>query len=59
MPKTLDEKSTVAHTCAANLKLTLPVVVDGTDNKVGNAYSGWPDRIYVVGADGKIGNWLY
>ena len=30
--------------------LTLP----SQDNKVNAAYSGWPDRLFVVGLDGKI-----
>lgn len=36
------------------LKLTLPAVIDGADNKVNIAYAGWPERLYVVGTDGKI-----
>lgn len=24
------------------------------DNKAGADYSGWPDRLYIVGVDGKI-----
>ncbi len=29
-------------------------VVDKADNKVNKAYAGWPDRLVVVGVDGKI-----
>ena len=29
-------------------------VIDKDDNKVNAAYAGWPDRMYVVAADGKI-----
>jgi hypothetical protein len=36
------------------LKLSLPAVVDRADNEVNAAYAGWPDRLYVVGADGRI-----
>jgi type I thyroxine 5'-deiodinase len=32
----------------------MPVLVDREDNKVNAAYSGWPDRLFVVGVDGKI-----
>ena len=28
--------------------------MDKEDNKVNTAYAGWPDRMYVVGVDGKI-----
>ncbi len=30
------------------------MIIDGMDNAVNNAYSAWPDRLYVVGKDGKI-----
>jgi type I thyroxine 5'-deiodinase len=29
-------------------------VVDKDDNKVNAAYAGWPERLVVVGVDGKI-----
>jgi hypothetical protein len=53
-PKTADERSKVATTCAASLKLSMPCVVDGIDNKVGDAYAAWPDRLYIVDKEGKI-----
>jgi hypothetical protein len=34
--------------------LTIPSVIDGEDDAVKRAYAAWPDRIYVVGVDGKI-----
>jgi lipoprotein NlpI len=51
---TLAERSEVAQQCVASLKLSIPAVVDREDNKVNAAYAGWPDRLYVVGVDGKI-----
>jgi hypothetical protein len=53
-PKTDAERSKVAATCVSNLHLTLPCLQDGIDNKVESAYAGWPDRLYIVGVDGKI-----
>jgi hypothetical protein len=32
----------------------MPMVVDGVDNAVASAYGGWPDRLYLVGRDGRI-----
>jgi hypothetical protein len=29
-------------------------VVDGLDNATSRAYGAWPDRLYIVGTDGKI-----
>jgi hypothetical protein len=48
------ERLKVANTCVAKLKLPMPAVIDKIDNKVNDAYSGHPDRLYLVGKDGKI-----
>jgi Iodothyronine deiodinase len=53
-PTTDDERRAVASTCARNLELSIPTVVDGLDNAVASAYGGWPDRLYLVGSDGRI-----
>ena len=53
-PKTEAERSEVATVCATKLALSFPCVIDGLDNKVEAAYAGWPDRLYIVGKDGKI-----
>lgn len=29
-------------------------VLDELDNEVASRYGGWPDRLYLVGADGRI-----
>jgi hypothetical protein len=34
--------------------MTIPLVVDGMDDYAGHLYSGMPDRLYVIGRDGKI-----
>ena len=44
----------VAATCAANLRMRMPMVVDKIDNAVASTYGGWPDRLYLVGRDGTI-----
>jgi hypothetical protein len=33
---------------------TVRSVVDSIDNRVDDLYAGWPERIYVVDAKGKI-----
>ena len=53
-PETLEEREKIAARCTAKLKLTIPVVIDGMDDAVEKVYAGWPDRIYIVGKDGKI-----
>jgi iodothyronine deiodinase-like protein len=53
-PTSDEERRRVASTCATNLRLQMPMVVDGVDNAVASAYGGWPDRLYLVGRDGRI-----
>jgi hypothetical protein len=53
-PTTLQEREEIAAACATGLKISIPILVDGMDDKVEKAYAGWPDRIYIVGVDGKV-----
>jgi hypothetical protein len=53
-PATDDERRVVASTCAANLRMSMPTVIDGVDNAVASAYGGWPDRLYLISAGGQI-----
>jgi hypothetical protein len=48
------ERASVAGTCVKDLELPMQALVDHVDNKVQDAYGGWPDRLYLVGKDGKI-----
>lgn len=51
---TLAERTETAQMCMATLKLSCPTVIDRDDNEVNKAYAGWPDRMAVVGVDGRI-----
>ena len=53
-PKTLAERAEVAQKACSLLKIKLPCLVDDMDDKVNKAYAAWPDRLYIVGTDGKI-----
>jgi hypothetical protein len=53
-PKTADERTKLAATCCTTLKITMPLLVDTIDDRVGHAYSGMPDRLYVIDASGRI-----
>jgi hypothetical protein len=44
----------VAGTCCAALGVTMPLLVDTIDDRVGHAYSGMPDRLYVIDRSGKV-----
>lgn len=53
-PTNKEERKGVAKTMCTKLELSMPTLIDGLDDAVGKAYSGWPDRLYLVGKDGKI-----
>ena len=53
-PTTDEERIEIARQCKSALKMTIPLVVDGMDDRVGHLYSGMPDRLYVIGRDGRV-----
>ncbi len=53
-PKSLEDRIEVAHEMCEKLELSIPTLIDKMDNKVGETYAGFPDRLYLIGSDGKI-----
>jgi hypothetical protein len=54
-PLTLEERRAVASVCMAKLALEpMPALVDDIDDKANTAYAAWPDRLYLIGRDGRI-----
>ena len=54
-PTTGEERQEVAKVCMAKLELEgIPALVDDMDDTANDAYAGWPDRLYLVGKDGKV-----
>ncbi len=53
-PRDDRERASLANTCVRNLKINFPAVVDEFGNSTESAYSAWPDRIYVIDADGRV-----
>src|SRR5262245_35332426 len=53
-PRTYGERAEVAQSCCSALKLSMPMVVDSMDDRVGHAYSGMPDRLYLINKWGKV-----
>jgi hypothetical protein len=48
------ERFEAASECCEGLSMEVPLVIDGMDNRVGEAYSGFPDRLYLIDVDGKV-----
>ncbi len=53
-PKTIEERRAVAGECETALRYGIKTYVDEMDDRVNQAYAGWPTRLYLVGLDGKI-----
>jgi type I thyroxine 5'-deiodinase len=53
-PKSLEERYGIASSCVRKLNIKMPAVVDSFDDAVERAYTGWPDRLYVLDRDGRI-----
>jgi hypothetical protein len=53
-PQSELERSSVAKTCCESLKVSMTMVVDEMDDRVGHAYSGMPDRLYLIDRDGRV-----
>src|SRR5262245_60553692 len=53
-PKTREERESVAAACCGRLEVPMPLLVDRMDDPVGKAYSGMPDRLYLIDRDGRV-----
>jgi Iodothyronine deiodinase len=53
-PKTEDERALVAGACVRKLGIKFPAVLDQFENTTEKAYTGWPDRIYLIDANGRV-----
>lgn len=53
-PKQYEDRLNLAGTCSTNLKIEFPALVDTIENSTEIAYTGWPDRLYVIDLDGRI-----
>jgi len=48
------ERFQVANTCVNDLNISIPCLLDDMENSTAVAYKGYPDRLYIVGRDGRI-----
>lgn len=53
-PKTTEARTLVASRCCTSLGMTMPLLVDTIEDRVNRAYSGFPDRLYLIDAEGKV-----
>jgi len=53
-PQTIEERRKVAGMCETGLQYGIRTYVDEMDDAVMTAYAAWPERLYLVGQDGRI-----
>jgi len=53
-PKTSEERTAVAESCVRKLNIRIPALVDSVDDKIEAAYTGWPDRLYIIDTQGRV-----
>jgi Iodothyronine deiodinase len=53
-PKTFEARKELAAVLVDKLKYRMPLAVDTIDNKADQVFAGWPERIYVLEAGGRV-----
>ncbi len=53
-PKDEAERALVAGACVRKLGIQIPAVIDEFGNSTEQAYTGWPDRLYLIDAHGHV-----
>jgi len=53
-PRNEEERALVAGACVRKLGVKFPAVLDQFDNTTERAYTGWPDRIYLIDGKGRV-----
>jgi hypothetical protein len=53
-PTSWVERNDVANACVVRYAIKIPTVIDGPDNALASAYGGWPERLYLIGTDGRV-----
>ncbi len=53
-PRTLAQRVAIANDFVRRFHYDVPLAVDPMDNRANALYAGWPERLYVLDADGVI-----
>ena len=53
-PKNEEERAFIAGACVRKLGIKFPAVLDEFGNSTEKAYTGWPDRIYLIDQNGRV-----
>jgi Iodothyronine deiodinase len=53
-PKTLEQRVAIANDFVQRQKYPLPFGIDDMSNAANDAYSAWPERLYIIDEQGRI-----
>jgi type I thyroxine 5'-deiodinase len=53
-PRTFAERRTAATMLVDRLKYRAPLAIDSIAGEAEKAYGAWPERIYIIGTDGRV-----
>ena len=52
--RSASERVEVAQSCMVKLALEIPALVDEMNDAVAQAYAAMPERLYLIGRDGRV-----
>ena len=52
--RSMEERVEVGQACMVKMALEMPAAVDEMDDAVAKAYGAMPERLYLIGADGRV-----
>jgi hypothetical protein len=53
-PQSFDERVSIAQSCSLRLDLSIPTLIDDMENSTDQMYYALPDRLYLVGRNGRV-----
>lgn len=53
-PRLFAERREAAKILLDRLKYRMPVALDAMDNRADEVFAAWPERIYILGAGGRV-----
>ena len=53
-PRDEAERVSVAGACVRKLGIKFPALIDSLENRAELAYTGWPDRLFLIAPGGRV-----
>lgn len=52
--QSFEERDEAAQSCSIGLDISIPTLVEEMDNVIDEAYGAAPERLYLIGKDGRV-----